>query len=220
MDSYNQNPTFTYTQIGLYSVSLTVSDGTFEDTITIEDYINVLGIIDANFTGDPLSGNSPLAVNFTDLSTSDPTTWLWDFNNDGFVDSNEQNPIHNYDEEGVYTVSLTVSNGTNTDTEIKVDYITVNSVSGDIGLLPINTKLYQNNPNPFNPTTHISFDIKENETGILSIYNIKGQIMESQQFESGKHIFLWNASYQSSGIYLYKLQSQTITETRKMLLLK
>ncbi|MDA3813393.1 MAG: PKD domain-containing protein [Candidatus Cloacimonetes bacterium] len=220
IDAYNQNPIFTYTQIGIYSVTLIVSDGTYEDTITKEDYITVLGLIDANFTGNPLTGNSPLEVNFTDLSTGDPTTWLWDFDNDGFMDSNEQNPINIYDDVGVYTVSLTVSDGTNTDIEIKVDYITVTSVSGDVVLLPINTQLYPNHPNPFNPLTTISFDIKENETGILTLFNIKGQIIESQQFEPGNHSYLWDAANQTSGIYLYKLQTQTITETKKMLLLK
>jgi predicted outer membrane repeat protein len=80
--------------------------------------------------------------------------------------------------------------------------------------------LHQNYPNPFNPITTISFDIKENETGILTIFNIKGQLIESHRFESGKHNYLWDASEQSSGIYLYKLHTESITETRKMLLLK
>ena len=77
-----------------------------------------------------------------------------------------------------------------------------------------------NFPNPFNPSTTISFDIKVHETGSLSIFNIRGQLIESHRFESGKHNYLWDASEQSSGIYLYKLQTQNITETRKMLLLR
>ncbi len=77
-----------------------------------------------------------------------------------------------------------------------------------------------NHPNPFNPETNIQFDIKENETGILNIFNIKGQIIESHQFESGNHNYVWDASKQATGIYFYELQSQTNMETRKMLLLK
>jgi hypothetical protein len=80
--------------------------------------------------------------------------------------------------------------------------------------------LSQNHPNPFNPITTIIFDIKEHETGILTIFNIKGQLIESNRFESGKHNYLWDALNQASGIYFYKLQTETITETRKMLLLK
>ena len=86
--------------------------------------------------------------------------------------------------------------------------------------IPISEFNLSNHPNPFNPETNIQFDIKENETGTLNIFNIKGQIIESLQFESGKHNYLWNASNQASGIYLYKLQTKTINETRKMLLLK
>ena len=80
--------------------------------------------------------------------------------------------------------------------------------------------LLQNYPNPFNPLTTISFSIKENEVGTLSIFNIKGQIIELHRFESGTHDFSWDASNQASGIYLYKLESESIIETRKMLLLK
>ncbi len=86
--------------------------------------------------------------------------------------------------------------------------------------IPMSELDLSNYPNPFNPLTTISFVIKENETGTLTLFNLKGQIIESHKFESGKHNYLWNASNQASGIYFYKLQTQTITETRKMLLLK
>jgi len=86
--------------------------------------------------------------------------------------------------------------------------------------IPINSKFLSNYPNPFNPTTKINFEIKEGETGILTIYNIKGQLIESKQFESGQRNYLWDASKQSSGIYLYKLKTESTIETRKMLLLK
>ncbi|MCK5052024.1 MAG: T9SS type A sorting domain-containing protein [Candidatus Cloacimonetes bacterium] len=80
--------------------------------------------------------------------------------------------------------------------------------------------LYQNHPNPFNPVTNIRFDIKENETGVLSIYNIKGQFIESHQFEAGQRNFQWDASNQASGVYFYKLQTESSTVNKKMLLLK
>lgn len=77
-----------------------------------------------------------------------------------------------------------------------------------------------NYPNPFNPVTNISFDIKENETGTLSIYNLKGQIVESKEFTSGKHIYPWNADKRGSGLYIYQLKTDSCVETKKMLLLK
>ena len=221
IDSYNQNPTFTYNQTGVYTVALTVSDGINEDTNIKEDYINVIEILCSDFVGVPLYGVNPLEVNFTDISTGNPINWLWDFDNDGFIDSNEQNPVYSYNNVGVYTVSLTVSDGNSEDTEIKSDYITVTSTGSQNELNPLESKLFQNHPNPFNPQTSIAFDIKDNENGILSIYNIKGQLIESQQFRSGSHDFNWDASKQSSGLYLYKLEvnKQTV-EIKKCLLLK
>jgi len=79
----------------------------------------------ADFTADITSGNTPLTVNFTDLSTGNPTSWEWDFQNDGTIDSYEQNPQWTYYERGSYTVALTVSDGTNEDTETKEDYISL-----------------------------------------------------------------------------------------------
>ncbi|MCK4655259.1 MAG: T9SS type A sorting domain-containing protein [Candidatus Cloacimonetes bacterium] len=93
-------------------------------------------------------------------------------------------------------------------------------LADDILAAPFITKLYGNYPNPFNPITNIRFDIKENESGALSIYNTKGQFIESYQFEAGQHNFSWNAENQSSGVYFYKLQTESFTEIRKMILLR
>ena len=86
--------------------------------------------------------------------------------------------------------------------------------------LPCKTMLYGNHPNPFNPLTNIQFDIKKNETGVLSIFNLKGQIIESHEFNSGKYDYSWNAKDQCSGIYFYKLKAVDYQKVRKMILLK
>jgi len=62
----------------------------------------------AGFSSNVTSGNAPLSVQFTDISTGTPTTWSWDFG-DG-TNSAEQNPVHTYSTAGSYPVSLTVSN--------------------------------------------------------------------------------------------------------------
>jgi len=178
------------------------------------------GRLNANFTADPLTGIAPLQFQFTDASSGNITNWEWDFQNDGIIDSYIQNPLHIYSETGVYTVSLTITDGTNEDTEINDDYIEVTETGTEHKIIPVETKLYQNHPNPFNPVTTIQFDIKENESGVLSIFNVKGQIVVSQSFNSGRHNYLWNAQNCSSGVYSYKLQTESIIETKKMLLLK
>lgn len=84
--------------------------------------------LSAEFTAHPLSGDVPLVVWFTDLSTAENTTitsWEWDFDDDGTIDSTDQNPSWTYTGDGTYTVSLTISDGDITDTETKVDYIIV-----------------------------------------------------------------------------------------------
>jgi len=82
------------------------------------------------------------------------------------------------------------------------------------------TVLRGNFPNPFNPETNIKFSVDEGETGTLEIFSAKGQLIKTVEFESGEHSFNWNANTQASGVYFYKLKSQSYSETKKMILLK
>ena len=76
----------------------------------------------ADFVGSPTSGYAPLTVQFTDLSLHKPTSRLWNFG-DGTPTSNVQNPSHIYNNVGIYTVSLTVTNAHGSDIETKANYI-------------------------------------------------------------------------------------------------
>src|SRR5690606_3478069 len=62
-------------------------------------------------------------VSFTDLSTYNPSSWLWEFG-DGNT-STDQNPVHTYASDGTYTVRLTTSNANGQDIETKPGYVTV-----------------------------------------------------------------------------------------------
>lgn len=77
----------------------------------------------AEFVGELTIGGVPLTVQFTDKSTGDIISWLWDFG-DGQT-STLQNPSHIYQNFGNYTVSLTVKSQDSSDTETKQNYITV-----------------------------------------------------------------------------------------------
>ncbi len=79
--------------------------------------------VTANFSATPLVGCAPLVVQFTDLSTSGITSWNWNLGNG--VQSANQTPSTIYLNTGVYTVTLTVSNGTTSNTIIKTNYINV-----------------------------------------------------------------------------------------------
>lgn len=68
----------------------------------------------ASFTTDVSSGELPLTVKFTDTSTNTPTSWSWEFD-DGTDPSTEQNPEHEFEEDGTYHVVLTATNGAGSD---------------------------------------------------------------------------------------------------------
>ncbi|MBD3334918.1 MAG: PKD domain-containing protein, partial [Candidatus Eisenbacteria bacterium] len=122
-----QNPSYTYTAAGTFTVSLTVTGPGGSDTATKIDYIAVADVPAAEFSGAPTSGPAPLTVEFTDLSTGGPTAWSWDFGNGGT--STAQNPSATYSAAGDYTVSLTVSNACGTDAVTKTGYIHVTEPS-------------------------------------------------------------------------------------------
>jgi PKD repeat protein len=77
----------------------------------------------ANFTASPTSDMPPLRVAFTDTSTGSPAAWSWDFG-DG-VTSTDRNPVHTYNDIGVYTVTLTVTSAYGSDTISQWHYIKV-----------------------------------------------------------------------------------------------
>ena len=79
--------------------------------------------VEADFTGWPTSGVAPLTVVFTNTSSGDYTTSLWDFG-DG-VTGTLESPTHTYIAAGIYTVTLTVSGPGGSDTETKAEYISV-----------------------------------------------------------------------------------------------
>ncbi len=106
------------------------------------------------------------------------------------------------------------------ETQIHGSVILTIPEEGSTPELPQQTVLLGNYPNPFNPETTIGFMVKENETANLSIFNIKGQKVENIRFEAGIYNYLWDASSYASGIYLYKLKSESFSEIRKMILLK
>jgi PKD repeat protein len=117
------SPTHTYTAAGIYTVTLTVGDGVDSNTVTRTSYITVYTPVSADFTASPTSGIAPLTVVFTNTSTGDYTTSLWDFGDS--ITSTLTSPTHTYTAVGVYTVTLTVSGPGGSDTEAKAGYITV-----------------------------------------------------------------------------------------------
>jgi PKD repeat protein len=119
-----EDPNHTYTSPGAYTVSLRIVDSAgIEDTEVKTDFIGV-GVeppIQAEFYASRRQGTQKTFVEFTDQSSGALIGWNWDFG-DGNT-SNEQNPSHMYNTPGTYTVSLTVSGPSGSDTETEENYI-------------------------------------------------------------------------------------------------
>lgn len=125
--STEQNPVHNYKTSGSFSVSLTVSSEHGASKRIRSNLINAVPVGSplADFNANPQSGTALLSVSFKELAepAGDIDSFFWDFG-DGAT-SNELNPIHVYKRNGIFTVSLTVSNSNGANTEKKVNLINV-----------------------------------------------------------------------------------------------
>jgi hypothetical protein len=93
----------------------------------------------------------------------------------------------------------------------------------ELGGIPAEFELMQNYPNPFNPTTVINFTLPKSGNVSLKVYNVLGQevatlvngFMTAQKYEVS-----FDASKLASGVYVYTLQSDNFSQSKKMILMK
>ena len=96
-------------------------------------------------------------------------------------------------------------------------------ISNEATSQPMFFGLSQNYPNPFNPATTISFSLPTGSFVSLKVFDLIGRevaIIVSQELFAGTYTRQWNATNMSSGIYFYRLQAGSFTETKKLILLK
>jgi PKD repeat protein len=217
VDATTQNPSYTFTNAGTYDVKLIASKTGASNTKIMTAYITVTAPpIAAQFSADVTSGSAPLLVHFTDQSTGNPTSWSWDFNDDGIVDATTQNPSLYFPNPGTYTVKLTVANGNLTNTLTKTGYIVVSgptgvsTVKGQAGIL-----VY---PNPSDG--NISIDLNQNlndETILLDIFDKTGKTIVSTKLPNQKSYNLDLSGY-PAGIYTIKVIGKTQVFTSKIVI--
>jgi len=125
--STGSGPLHIYKNAGVYTVTLTATNAAGSNTITWPGYITVGAPVTnapvARFVSTVNSGTVPRTVQFIDASTNFPVSWIWSFG-DGDT-STAQNPLHNYNRTGNYTVMLTATNERGNHTVIKDNYITL-----------------------------------------------------------------------------------------------
>ena len=89
--------------------------------------------------------------------------------------------------------------------------------------IPANFYLFNNFPNPFNPSTAIRFDVKKSCRVTLKVYDIRGKevvVLADKRYEAGSHAIRFDASGLASGLYLYRIEMGGFTATRKMAVMK
>jgi len=89
--------------------------------------------------------------------------------------------------------------------------------------MPEEITLRQNFPNPFNPTTVISYDLPDQSHVTLEVYDITGRhitTLVNGQVEAGQHQVTFDASNLSSGTYIYRLQAGGVVQSRSLTLIK
>lgn len=122
--SDEENPTHTYSELGQYLVTLIVTNDCGTDTIS--NNINVSSIPTANFSSSSTEICEGETIEFTNTSSSNATSVLWEFEGGTPGTSTEENPTVTYTTAGVYNVKLTATNGSGSDVLLKEEYITVN----------------------------------------------------------------------------------------------
>ena len=125
-----QNPVVTYTDYGVFDVTLTVTNADGESTEIKTDYMTVDQVFapETDFSATQVDIIEGDMIDFMDLTQNNPVTWSWSFEGGEPASSELQNPDSIvFMVPGVYDVTLTTTNNGGTDTEIKDDYITVNA---------------------------------------------------------------------------------------------
>jgi hypothetical protein len=141
---------------------------------------------------------------------------------------------------GIFTIGLNLSETTSYNGNIIITSNDINNPSQTVLLhittvanddetnIPTVTRLEGNYPNPFNPTTTIRFAVKEPGQIAINVYNLKGQLVKTlidSNLKAGYHSIAWNGKDNSgksvsSGVYLYRMQTNGFNQTRKMMLMK
>ncbi len=89
--------------------------------------------------------------------------------------------------------------------------------------IPSNLTLKQNFPNPFNPTTTIQFTLPQRAHVLLTVTDLLGRDLATVvdgELEAGTHTSVFDGNRFSSGVYFYRLQSGSLVETKKLVLIK
>ncbi|MFH1319861.1 MAG: PKD domain-containing protein [Bacteroidota bacterium] len=204
-----QNPTnIVYADTGCYNVTLVATNVFGSDSIAKTCYINVdtTGSAPAvNFSANIYSIVAGGSVNFTDISTNNPTSWAWTFTGGNPSSSTVQDPTNiTYSAAGFYDVKLVATNAFGSDSLTETNYIEVSSVGIDeFQVSSLKFKVY---PNPNKGIFNLEIYLEEKEDVKIDIFDMRGQLIYSEQ--TGRISGIFNKEIDLSGYRggIYHLQ--------------
>ena len=207
--STEQNPLVSYDAPGNYDVTLEVTAGAGSNQVVYEDLITVIGIPTAEFE-----------VTIEDLEYSFVYTGVngglfnWDFGDGN--SSTDENPVHTYDDNGIYNVTLVVSN------ECGNDFITKQiDITSSISELNTITDL-RIFPNPTNKLFHVEMTLSESIDLQIEVMDIHGRIVHKESMNNldGKVSKSIDLSDEPSGTYLLRFINGEQVKNKKIVLQK
>jgi len=184
-------------------------------TISFSGFINVEGFdltIDFNTSERLFYGNYDIILDPTISTDSYETTMISIVDHDG--------------NEKVYDFEMLQDLGLHQQMAV-LNNVTTSSTSDGLSL-PETYALHQNYPNPFNPETNIGYDLADESMVSLKVYDMKGTLVKTllnENQSSGHKTIKWDGTSDlgqkvSAGLYLYRIQTEGFTSTKKMALLK
>lgn len=193
------------------------ASGSRKDIAKIIDS-DVEGNIYVSGTSDSLSNGNVITLR---LDQDGNEQWIQNFN--GPANSNDEAAGLTIDNSGyVYLTCTSTGIGTG------YDIVTIKNAQ-TVGILPVSNEipdrfsLGQNYPNPFNPVSKIRFNIKNRSFVTISIYDVSGRFVANlvnNELQAGVYETEIEASNLSSGVYFYKMNTGSFSETRKLVVIK
>lgn len=218
--STENNPFVTYADPGKFDVRLIISNAFGSDTIFKEEYINARLLPISDYEADVTTGEAPLTVNFTNLSSFGETfTWAFPGANPSLV-TEEIPPAVVYNEPGIYDTNLTVVNSSGTDFDIRQGYIVVEEATSTSELEVDELKVF---PNPVVDIFSVSFFVPTRELVDISLVDATGRTVKHlfhDRAKGGNNVFSFNKNALSAGIYflVIKNKDQKIIKNEKIII--
>ena len=168
----------------------------------------------ADFTSDITSGIIPLDVQFSDNSQGSPSSYFWNFG-DGNT-STIANPMHTYTIAGLYTVTLRISDGTNTDSMVQVDYIDAQPVGINPAINVNNIEIY---PNPLSSGQSLYINHQGLKLSTINVIDLLGKQV-NYTISSSNEISEIRFNDISKGIYFISLTDEAGNRIQKKFVIR